>query len=67
MKAEGSSTFAGHAKELKKQMKKLQQVEATNAADGEPIIETARKAAELFKRDLKGFYALTRAQARAFV
>ena len=50
---------------MKKHLKHLERVEASNADDGEAVIEQARKMAELFKRDLKGFLALTRAQARA--
>ena len=66
MKSEWAACFAKHARELKKHLKHLQQVEATNADDGEErVIEPARRIAELFKRDLKGFQALVRAQARA--
>ena len=65
MKSEWAATFVKHAKDLKKHLKHLERVEASNADDGEAVIEQARKMAELFKRDLKGFLALTRAQARA--
>ena len=65
MKSEWAATFAKHAKDLKKHLKHLERVEATNDADGETVIEHARRMAELFKRDLKGFLALTRAQARS--
>ena len=65
MKSEWAATFVKHAKDLKKHLKHLERVEVSNADDGEAVIEQARKMAELFKRDLKGFLALTRAQARA--
>ena len=65
MKSEWAATFVKHAKDLKKHLKHLERVEVSNADDGEAVIEQARKMAELFKRDLKGFLALTRAQARS--
>ena len=65
MKSEWAATFAKHARDLKKHLKHLEKVEQTNADDGEAVIEQARRMAELLKRDLKGFLALTRAQARA--